>query len=76
MGQVKQCASCWNWLTPLVEHISKDPGTKVKVNFFKNTCKITCAGGIREIKRKGSDLITSVYKTCVEYIKWFNQQNL
>lgn len=65
----------WNWLMEVVEKIES---LEYNVEFSKNHCII-----IAEIEKVDSKRITkyseikikAVYNACVEFIKWYNEQN-
>lgn len=81
--------SDWNWLMEVVQKIEKlsinedlysfyvgisTVGTliqpKTKLNYPNNDC-----GGINE-RFEGGSKIENTYNACVEFVKWYNEQNL
>lgn len=74
-GKSLKYHSDWNWLMEVVEKIE---GLEYNVEFSKNHCII-----IAEIEKVDSKRITkyseikikAVYNACVEFIKWYNEQN-
>jgi len=64
----------WNWLMEVVEKIEKQ-GFIFDIKNY--TTKITTGWkiGFKPIKTDSDTKIQSVYNACLEFIKWYNQQN-
>ena len=62
----------WNWLMQCVEKIEK---LKCTVVIEKNICRIHKGGLHFGHAYKFETKIESVYSACVEFIKWYNEQN-
>lgn len=63
----------WNWLMPVVEKIE----TKYLVDIFGKAVSIHDKNGemlVDSNAKNSSTKIDAVYKSCVEFIKWHNQQ--
>lgn len=71
----------WNWLMDVVSKIESIVWEDLNDTSFNVTIGATsyCViqdnnGGVIEIIGQGSTKIESVYKACVEFIKWYNEQ--
>ena len=71
----------WNWLMEVVSKIESIVWEDLNDTSFNVTIGATsyCViqdnnGGVIEIIGQGSTKIESVYKACVEFIKWHNKQ--
>ena len=72
--------SDWNWLMKVVEKIESIEDCVYQVDILQEGCKILKRCCLLIDKRVGkleSDTtkIKSVYLACVEFIKWYNEQN-
>ena len=70
----------WNWLMKVVEKIESIEDCVYQVDILQEGCKILKRCCLLIDKRVGkleSDTtkIESVYNACVEFIKWYNEQN-
>ena len=70
----------WNWLMEVVEKIESIEYGIYQVDILQEGCKILKRCCLLIDKRVGkleSDTtkIESVYSACVEFIKWYNEQN-
>ena len=70
----------WNWLMQVVEKIESIEDGIYQVDILQEGCKILKRCCLLIDKRVGkleSDTtkIESVYLACVEFIKWYNEQN-
>ena len=77
----------WNWLMEVVEKIENlkfYPKNSTCIGFDsfgieinKNRCDITRYGDFTHLllQGQGKKRIESVYNACVDFIKWYNQQN-
>ena len=70
----------WNWLMKVVEKIESIEDCVYQVDILQEGCKILKRCCLLIDKRVGkleSDTtkIESVYSACVEFIKWYNEQN-
>ena len=64
--------SDWNWLMQVVEKIEK---LKCTVVIEKNICRIHKGGLHFGHAYKFETKIEAVYNACLEFIKWYNEQN-
>ena len=64
--------SNWNWLMQVVEKIEK---LKCTVVIEKNICRIHKGGLHFGHAYKFETKIEAVYNACLEFIKWYNEQN-
>ena len=71
--------SDWNWLMEVVDKIEsiKIETYKVRVDIYFNCCQIypTHWGELISIYGNKETKIEAVYKACVEFIKWHNENN-
>lgn len=73
----------WNWLMEVVEKIENDiNGLSIYyLEIFKSptnknqVCRIYSKDGKQQVNEYAETKIQAVYNTCVEFIKWYNQQN-
>ena len=70
----------WNWLMKVVEKIESIEDCVYQVDILQEGCKILKRCCLLIDKRVGkleSDTtkIESVYLACIEFIKWYNEQN-
>ena len=61
----------WNWLMEVVEKIESIKGTQIFINGI--SCEIMFKG--RVISKHFNTKIEAVYNACIEFIKWYNNQN-
>ena len=69
-----ECAkynSDWNWLMEVVEKIESIKGTQIFINGI--SCEVMFKGKV--ISKHFNTKIEAVYNACIEFIKWYNQQN-
>ena len=78
----EQCKfhSDWNWLMKVVEKIESIEDGVYQVDILQEGCKILkkCSLLIDKTVSKlepYSTKIKSVYLACIEFIKWYNEQN-
>ena len=66
--------SDWNWLMPVVEKI-ESLGNDILIT--SNYIQITYDKGEKfiTIELEGNIKIFAVYNACIEFIKWYNEQN-
>ena len=66
--------SDWNWLMPVVEKI-ESLGNDILIT--SNYIQITYNKGEKfiAIELEGNIKIFAVYDACIEFIKWYNEQN-
>lgn len=62
----------WNWLMSVVEEIER---LGFEVQIYKSTCMIYKVGNNLSIGKDAETKIEAVYNACVEFIKWYNEQN-
>ena len=62
----------WNWLIQVVEKIES---IGYRVDILKNICTIDLSYKNTIISYGNIPKIEKVYKACVEFIIWYNQQN-
>ena len=70
-----ECAkynSDWNWLMEVVEKIE---GLNYKVIIQNNNCTIEMIILDDIVIYENSTKTEAVYNACIEFIKWYNQQN-
>ena len=70
----------WNWLMKVVEKIESIEDCVYQVDILQEGCKILKRCCLLIDKRVGklepdTTKIKSVYLACVEFIKWYNEQN-
>jgi hypothetical protein len=72
----------WNWLMEVVEKIESIVWEEINDTSFNVTIGATsyCViqdnnGGMIEIIGEGKSKLESVYNACIEFVKWFNNQN-
>jgi hypothetical protein len=67
--------SSWDWLMPVVEKIEK-LGYYIQITYYKD---VSCVIGEPGSGTQSVNVINRgdncVYKSAVEFIKWYNQQN-
>lgn len=66
----------WDWLMPVVEKIEKIPGTVVGIDFSGCTIQADGIGDIGIDTFGGLSKLECTYKAVVEFIKWYNSQNV
>ena len=75
--------SDWNWLMSVVEKIENQYRSKFSKNTFPCVsissicCKISFYGNYEEVIANivRPTKIEAVYDSCIEFIKWYNEQN-
>ena len=80
-GKSLKYHSDWNWLMRVVEKIEKIP--EKNDNWFNVTVGASCYCIIQdatgelsfEIIGDGRTKIEATYNACIEFIKWYNEQN-
>ena len=64
--------SDWNWLMEVVEKIES---LGYRIEIVKHICRIYLSNKETIIISENTPKIESVYLACVEFIKWYNNQN-
>ena len=62
----------WNWLMEVVEKIES---LGYRIEIVKHICRIYLSNKETIIISENTPKIESVYLACVEFIKWYNNQN-
>jgi hypothetical protein len=64
----------WNWLMPVVEKI-EELGYDFDINKRENDNNVFIRGSQYSKTTSNKTKIEAVYNACVEFIKWYNNQN-
>ena len=64
--------SDWNWLMEVVEKIES---LGYRIEIVKHICRIYLSNKETIIISENTPKIEAVYNACVEFIKWYNNQN-
>ena len=68
--------SDWNWLMEVVEKIESLEIGRFKVEIYNTNCRIYDHEEFDEISDLSAGTkIEATYNACIEFIKWYNQQN-
>ena len=68
--------SDWNWLMEVVEKIESLGYWTELLGGYHQEFRIGKINQIKEfINKNGSDKKEAVYNACIEFIKWYNEQN-
>ena len=62
----------WNWLMEVVEKIES---LGYRIEIVKHICRIYLSNKETIIISENTPKIEAVYNACVEFIKWYNNQN-
>ena len=62
----------WNWLMQVVEKIES---LGYRIEIVKHICRIYLSNKETIIISENTPKIEAVYNACVEFIKWYNEQN-
>ena len=62
----------WNWLMEVVEKIES---LGYRIEIVKHICRIYLSNKETIIISENTPKIEAVYSACVEFIKWYNNQN-
>ena len=66
----------WNWLMEVVENIENLENKRFRVDIYGDICCIIDTVDLYEIFTFNCDTkINVTYSSCVEFIKWYNEQN-
>ena len=64
----------WNWLVEVVEKIENYNDSATLFIIEDERCHVNTQNGF-EIDSVGHTKIEAVYNACVEFVKWYNNQN-
>lgn len=68
----------WDWLMPVVDKIENLGNCQIDISF--EWCRICYKGGLFEIDTrnhiKANTKIEAVYFACIEFIKWYNDEQI
>ena len=64
--------SSWDWLMPVVEKIES---LGYRIEIVKHICRIYLSNKETIIISENIPKVEAVYNACVEFIKWYNNQN-
>ena len=62
----------WNWVMKVVEKIESISGVQIFINGI--TCEIMFKG--RVISKHNNSKIEALYNACVEFVKWYNKEQI
>jgi len=74
LNDIVKFDSDWNWLMSVVEKIENYNDSATLFIIEDERCHVNTQNGF-EIDSVGHTKIEAVYNACVEFVKWYNEQN-